>query len=236
MFSIISVTIRKNLKDMYLLFWSIFLPLAVFAGLYFSSDHRSSHLLFGILSISIFFYCCTTNAFSIFAQRKRGVFDLLSITPFSIVKYLVSISLSQTVIAGTVSFLLLIVENFIFDLRLTFIQLVFFLPYFVLASILFTLLGYVISRFPENEGQLSITANLLMFPLLLCSSVFFDLDNLPKAFQSLSLLSPFEWLEKGFESIVSFRFQDYGLSLAVMAVFLVICSVFARKSFAPRRY
>lgn len=67
MFNIIGISLRKDIKDYYLLFWSIFLPIGIFTTLSLLAINVNANLLFGILTLSIFFYCCTTNSFAIFA-------------------------------------------------------------------------------------------------------------------------------------------------------------------------
>ncbi|WP_082394205.1 ABC transporter permease [Bacillus sp. JCM 19034] len=182
MFNIIRISLNKDLKDVYLLFWSICLPLAVLFGLYYFDVHVSTNLLFGLLSISIFFYSCTTNSFSVYAQRKRGVFDLLRITPFSLWKYLSSITISQTIIACFVSAVLLLVEISLFNITMSALGIILFLPLFFVSSAIFTLMGFFISSLPKNEGQLSITTNLVMIPLLLCSSIFLNITEAPNLY------------------------------------------------------
>ncbi|MBS3681839.1 ABC transporter permease [Ornithinibacillus massiliensis] len=231
MFNIIGISLSKDIKDYYLLFWSIFLPIGIFTTLSLLAINVNGNLLFGILTLSIFFYCCTTNSFAIFAQRKRGVYELLTITPFSLWKYLSSITISQTIIACTVSNILLIIENGIFDLTLSVLQILLFLPFFFVGSALFTLIGFCLSSFPKNEGQLSITTNLVMIPLFLCSSVFFNLDNSPKWVQWISWINPVEWLQSGYRSILENHVSIYFLSIAILFAFLLLFLFLSKMTF-----
>lgn len=231
MANIIRISLEKDIKDFYLLFWSIFLPFATLVSLAFFEVNVSENLLFGLITMSIFFYCCTTNSFSIFAQRKRGVFDLLTITPFSLWKYLSSITISQAVIACTVSILLLYSENSIFDLKISALQFVLFIPFFFMGSAVFTLIGFILSSSPKNEGQLSISSNLVMIPFFLCSSIFLKLDNSPMVVQWLSWINPVEWLQNSYRSILASNFPDYLVSVAILFVFLVITLMISTKTF-----
>lgn len=231
MANIIRISLEKDIKDFFLLFWSIFLPFATLVSLAIFEVNVNENILVGLITMSTFFYCCTTNSFSIFAQRKRGVFDLLTITPFSLWKYLSSITISQTVIACTVSFLLLYSENSIFDLKISALQFVLFIPFFFIGSAIFTLMGFILSSFPKNEGQLSISSNLVMIPLFLCSSIFFKLGNSPMVVQWLSWINPVEWLQNGYRSILATNYADYLISVAVLLVFLVITLIISIKTF-----
>lgn len=231
MSNIFRISFKKSVKDVYLLFWSIVMPLAVFLGLAYFDVGVSDSLAFGIIIISIFFYCCTTNAFSILAQRKRGVFDLLRITPFSLFKYLSSITLSQTIIASVVSLILLMVGNVLFEIHLSMIQILLFLPLFVIASEIFALLGFSLSAIPKTEGQLSITTNLVMIPLLLCSNIFFDVHHAPAIVRGLSWINPVEWLQRGFCGILNNNVIAYLVAIVVLLVFLSLFLFLSKKSF-----
>lgn len=234
MFSIIKISLNKSVRDVYLLFWSIFLPLGALFSLAYFKIGMSDNTLLGILTMSIFFYCCTTNSFSIFAQRKRGVFDLLKITPFSQWKYLLSITLSQTIIACTVSTILATIENHMFKMEMTAVQIVLLIPLFFFGSSIFTLLGFFISALPKNEGQLSITSNLIMIPMFLCSSIFLSLSNLPKWIQWISLINPVEWLQSGYKSVQNKFFSAYILSIGILLFFLVVFLFIAKNSFKAK--
>ncbi|MBO1308112.1 ABC transporter permease [Enterococcus sp. 669A] len=231
MSNIITITLRKNLKDFYLLFWSIILPLAVLIGMYYFKVQLSTGILFGILSVALFFYCCTTNSFYIYAQRKRGIFDLLRITPFSLWRYLGAITISQTVVACVVATLLLFVERFLFNLNLTGIQALQFLPLFFLGASIFSLIGFALSAIPKNEGQLSIVSNLVMIPLVVCSPMVFNLETAPALVRWISFINPFARLHQGYLAALSGQAADYWLSLAFLIGLLVISLVLAKRSF-----
>ncbi|MGM0216622.1 ABC transporter permease [Enterococcus sp. AZ109] len=233
MSNIITITLRKNLKDFYLLFWSILLPLAALIGMKYFDVKLSIGILFGILSVALFFYCCTTNSFYIYAQRKRGIFDLLRITPFSLWRYLGAITISQTLVACVVSTILLLVENFLFDLNLTGFQVVLFLPLFFLGAAIFSLLGFALSAIPKNEGQLSIVSNLVLLPMAIFSPLVFHLETAPILVRGISLINPFAWLQNGYLATLSVQPVDYLLSLLLLIMLLVISFIFAKYSFKP---
>lgn len=234
MFNIIHISLKKNIKDTFLLFWSIFLPFIVLIGLsYFNVDARID-TLFGILTISIFFYSCTTNSFSVFAQRKRGVFELLMVTPFPLWKYLTSITLSQTIIACLVSTILSLIENILFKIDMSFTTILLFIPIFFMGSAIFTLLGFYLSSIPKNEGQLSIATNLVMIPLLLCSSIFLNINTAPKWIQYISWVNPVEWLQNGYRAVMNNLFPNYLISIIILLIFLCIFFIISKKSFQIR--
>lgn len=220
---------------MYLLFWSIILPICALFALSYFKMNTSKNSLLGIVTLSIFFYCCTTNAFTIYNQRKRGVFDLLQITPFSIYRYLVSISVSNSIITTTISALLLLLEVIVFNLSYNIYQMLLLIFVFFLTSVLFTLIGFILSAFPKNENQLSITSNVVMIPLFLFSGLFFDLSKSPILFKWISYINPVEAINRCYTSIISSNQPALVLNFFIVSIFVGLFLVIAKKSFEQKK-
>lgn len=231
MSKVLTISLKNNAKDVFLLFWSICLPLAFIIGFHYFDFPATNDSLFGIVTFSIFSQCCITQSFSIFSQRKRGVFELLFVTPFSIWKYLSSIVLSQAFLASVIAVLLLLIEDNLFSIDLTFLEVLSFIPLFFAGAILFNLLGFALSSLPKNESHLSIFTNLTMFGFLLPSSIFWTLDNTPRLVQMLAWINPFEWLQEGYRAIVNQNVTEYTLSFGVILVFSLVCAWIAQRTF-----
>lgn len=231
MFNVMRISLKKNIKDVFVLFWSVFLPLAVIFGFKYFNLSTNNSTLFGILTFSIFSQCCITLSFSILSQRKRGVFELLKITPFSIDKYLISIVFVQALISSCIALALLSIENSLFSIGISFLQGILFIPYFVLGSIMFSLLGFILSSFPKDEAHLSIFTNLAMIILLLPSSLFWSLENAPILIRIMSWINPFEWLQLAYKAISQNDTQLAVISLVILAICTLVFFVIARKTF-----
>ncbi|WP_165211199.1 ABC transporter permease [Streptococcus tangpeifui] len=231
MFNVFTISLKNSLKDIVLLFWSICLPLAFIIGLHYFKVTLGADTLFGIITFSIFCQACITQSFSIFSQRKRGVFELLSVTPFSIWKYLSGIVLSQALLASLIALLLLTIEVKLFSLAITFGKILFFVPLFLTEAVLFSLFSFVLSRFPKDEAHLSTFTNLTMFALLLPSSIFWSLNHAPRFVQAISWINPFEWLQKGYRSILSHEFSAYMTIFGLLAISILLTAWLAQKTF-----
>ena len=125
----------------------------------------------GIIAISVFFYSFMTTAFIALSQRKRGVYNLLHATPMPLWKYIVSISSAWAIIAIILSYIVLLFAIVINQLNFSFNSLFYMTPIILIASLSFVFKLFI-SSLVKNEGQLSMTANVLMIPLLLCSNAF----------------------------------------------------------------
>lgn len=173
MSNVFTISLKNSLRDIVLLFWSICLPLAFIIGFHYFNVTLTADSLFGLITFSIFCQSCITQSFSIFSQRKRGVFELLSVTPFSTWQYLSGIILSQAFLASLIALLLLATEVSLFSITMTFEEMLLVIPLFLIEAVLFSLFGFILSRFPKDEAHLSTFTNLTMFALLLPTQQYF---------------------------------------------------------------
>ncbi|MGT2907223.1 ABC transporter permease [Streptococcus dentiloxodontae] len=231
MSNVFTISLKNSLKDIVLLFWAICLPLAFIIGFRYFKVALSADSLFGIVTFSIFCQACITQSFSIFSQRKRGVFELLSVTPFSIWKYLSGIVLSQAFLASFIALLLLIIEGSLFPIGITFLEAMSFIPLFLAEAVLFSTFSFILSRFLKDEAHLSTFTNLVMFALLLPSSIFWSLNHAPRLVQTISWINPFEWLQKGYRTILAHDIANYLLILGLLAVSAFLAAWLVQKTF-----
>lgn len=68
-------------------------------GDFIKSPDYPEHILTGMMAVSVLFYALTTTSFTILTQRRRGVYNLLRVTPMPLWKYVCSISGAWTIIS-----------------------------------------------------------------------------------------------------------------------------------------
>lgn len=88
--TIFKLTLKSAGRDPFLFFWSILLPLggSIGLGMLIKTPEYAQHILTGMMAVSILFYSFMTTAYSILTQRRRGVYNLLRITPMPLWKYI----------------------------------------------------------------------------------------------------------------------------------------------------
>lgn len=99
--TIFRLTIKSAIRDLYLLIWSLLIPLGgiIFTKLFIKDQIYTKHISIGMVVASIIFYAFSTIAYIIMAQRKRGVYSLLKITSMKLWEYVCSLSSAWTLIS-----------------------------------------------------------------------------------------------------------------------------------------
>ncbi|MCY9549153.1 ABC transporter permease [Lysinibacillus xylanilyticus] len=225
------LNLKSSIKDMYLLFWSILMPFAAIIALRIFLPSYAGDYVEGIIAVSVFFYSFMTTAFIALSQRKRGVYNLLHATPMPLWKYIISISSSWAIVAIILSYIVLLFAIVINQLNFSFKILLYMTPIILIASLSFVFFSFFISSLVKNEGHLSMTANVLMIPMLLCSNAFFTLEKAPNLIQYISIVNPFEWFLNGIKSAFLNNFSIWGESLLLLLGCLAMTLIISLKTF-----
>ncbi|KMY31926.1 hypothetical protein ACZ11_07020 [Lysinibacillus xylanilyticus] len=225
------LNLKSSIKDMYLLFWSILMPFAAIIALRIFLPSYAGDYVEGIIAVSVFFYSFMTTAFIALSQRKRGVYNLLHATPMPLWKYIISISSSWAIVAIILSYIVLLFAIVINQLNFSFKILLYMTPIILIASLSFVFFSFFISSLVKNEGHLSMTANVLMIPMLLCSNAFFTMEKAPNLIQYISIVNPFEWFLNGIKSAFLNNFSIWGESLLFLLGCLAVTLIISLKTF-----
>ncbi|MFF2797529.1 ABC transporter permease [Lysinibacillus xylanilyticus] len=225
------LNLKSSIKDMYLLFWSILMPFAAIIALRIFLPSYAVNYVEGIIAVSVFFYSFMTTAFIALSQRKRGVYNLLHATPLPLWKYIISISSSWAIVAIILSYIVLLFAIVINQLNFSFKILLYMTPIILIASLSFVFFSFFISSLVKNEGHLSMTANVLMIPMLLCSNAFFTMEKAPNLIQYISRVNPFEWFLNGIKSAFLNNFSIWGESLLLLLGCLAVTLIISLKTF-----
>ena len=112
--------LKSAAQDIYLLFWSILLPLGLLIGLglYFNTPEYRTHLLTGVIGTSVIFWAMETTVFHILRQRNRGVYKLLKITPMKISSFIIALTFAWTVVSLAVATIILLAGVLFFGIQI----------------------------------------------------------------------------------------------------------------------
>jgi len=225
------LNLKSSIKDMYLLFWSILMPFAAIIALRLFLPSYAENYVEGIIAMSVFFYSFLTTAFIALSHRKRGVYNLLHATPMPLWKYIISISSSWAIVAIILSYIVLFFSIVINHLDFSFNIFLYMTPIILIASLSFVFLSFFISSLVKNEGHLSMFANVLMIPMLLCSNAFFTMEKAPNFIRYISLVNPFEWFLNGIKAAFINNFSTWGESLLLLIGCLALTLIISLKTF-----
>lgn len=194
--TIFKMTVKSALRDPYLLFWSILMPLAgmFVLGLLVKTPGYSHRILISMMAVSIMFYSLVTTAFSILAQRRRGVYHLLRATPMPLGAYVFSVSSAWAAVAMVCGMIILAAGMLSFRVSFTPVSLLLMLAALFIADLGYVMFSFVLASISKTEGHVSMLTNIVTLPMIFLSDTFYPLDRAPKIVAALSRINPFQWL------------------------------------------
>ncbi|MEA2595311.1 MAG: type transport system permease protein [Thermomicrobiales bacterium] len=125
--------------------------------------------------------------------RERGILRRIKVTPFPLSSFILARIASQLVVAYAQAIILIGMARLLFGLHLRGNILVIAVT-ILLGALAFLAIGFAISGFARNAETAASYANLITFPMLFLSGVFFDLDNVPAWIQPITRVLPLRYL------------------------------------------
>jgi len=231
--TVFSLSLRSAAREPFLLFWSIIMPIAgtIGLGMLIHQPGYNLQITTGMMAMGILFYAFTTTVFSVLAQRKRGVYKLLRVTPMPLWRYILSVSSAWILISLLCAGLVLAVGSIVFDFSPSIQSLIMMGMVCVLGAGGYVFFSFFISGLCKTEAQASIATNLITLPFLLCSSAFYSLDGAPKWVQLISSFNPFQWFISGLRTGFLMDVTGWLASIAVLLLILIITLFLAVRSF-----
>lgn len=231
--TIFNLSLKSAAREPFLLFWSILMPMAgtLILGFLVGNPDYAISITTGMMAMGILFYAFTTTVFSLLGQRRRGVYQLLKVTPMPLSRYIISVSGAWTLVSLICAMLVLMVSGVFFHLDLSVISIVKMGTVSVLGAMGYVFFSFFISGLCHTEAQTSIATNLIAMPLLLGSDAFYSLTSAPAWIKMMIMLNPFQWLLNGLRSGFSGHNQDWVISLVALLIFLGITLFLAVGSF-----
>jgi ABC-2 type transport system permease protein len=96
--------------------------------------------------------------------------------------------------------------------------------FLVLTAVTFSLLGFIIGLWADGFEKLQIVPLLVITPLTFLGGCFYSINVLPPFWRTVTLFNPVLYLISGFRwAFIGFADVQVGISLAMTAVFLVLC-------------
>lgn len=181
-----------------------------------------AYIVPGLVMLSVLGESVSNASFGIYMPRFSGtIYEILSapISPIEIVLGYVGAATTKSIILGTI--ILATAKIFVnYHVAHPLIMLAFL----VLTSMTFSLLGFIIGVWADGFEKLQIVPLLVITPLTFLGGSFYSIKMLPPLWQKITLFNPVVYLVSGFRWAF-FEVSDVsvGLSLAMTALFLLIC-------------
>ena len=132
----------------------------------------------GILAMSLMNSGVIGLATAFVTYRERGILRRIRVTPFPLTSFILARVLSQLLIAGLQAVILIGMAWAFFGLHLRGNPLVMLLA-IVVGALAFLAIGFAISGIAPNAETAASYANLVTFPMLFLSGIFFSMENAP---------------------------------------------------------
>lgn len=167
------------------------------------STHNLSYLDYlvpGILALSIMQLGIFSISFAFVSMKSTGALRRLHVTPTNPLAFIFGQSMARLLISIMQVGLLVAISAIIFKVQFVGNILAIF-ALAILGTIVFLAFGFAIAGWAKDENQAAPVANLISFPMLFLSGVFFPTDGLPTWLQKIVGLLPLTYLADAMRSV-----------------------------------
>ncbi len=199
------------------------------------STHNLSYLDYlvpGILALSIMQLGIFSISFAFVSFKSTGALRRLHVTPTNPLAFIFGQSMARLLIAIMQVGLLVAISAVIFKVQFVGNILAIF-ALAILGTIVFLAFGFAIAGWAKDENQAAPVANLVSFPMLFLSGVFFPRDGLPVWLQKVTGILPLTYLADAMRSVSTqgatlwqVRGDILGLLIWGILMFIVAVKVF----------
>jgi ABC-2 type transport system permease protein len=184
----------------------------------------------GILAMSLMNSGVIGLATAFVTYRERGILRRIRVTPFPLTSFILARVLSQLLIAGLQAVILIGMAWVFFGLHLRGNPLV-MLVAIAVGALAFLAIGFAISGIAPNAETAASYANLVTFPMLFLSGIFFSMENAPAWLRPITHILPLTYLVDALREPMTF---GNGLSaiwtdlLALLLTFAIAMAIAVR--------
>ena len=185
----------------------------------------------GILAMSVMF-SGLFGVIPLIEWREKKVLKRLGVTPLSRTTMIFSMLFFRMVLAVIQAAVLIAVAYFMFDVKILGNWFTLF-GLLMLGTLVFIGIGYVVAaRVKTVEGATPII-NLITFPMMFLSGIFFPIDMMPDFIRPIITALPLTYLADGFRQVMvqSPPLYSMPVDIIVLAAWLVVCMIISIKFF-----
>jgi ABC-2 type transport system permease protein len=176
----------------------------------------------GLIMLTLLGQSIANASFGIYFPRFTGtIYELLSapVSYFEMVLGYVGAAATKSIVLGLI---ILATAGFFVPLRIE--HPLWMVSFLVLTAVTFSLLGFIIGLWADGFEKLQIVPLLVITPLTFLGGCFYSINVLPPFWRTVTLFNPVLYLISGFRwAFIGFADVHVGISLAMTAVFLVLC-------------
>ena len=177
----------------------------------------------GILGMNMMFSCLFGVGYVIVRYRKNGVLKRLQATPLSALEFLLAQVVSRLFIVLLVSIGIYVACDLMFDFYMVGSYLTLFLVA-VLGAFSMIALGLMIASRSRSEELTGGLLNLVSWPMMMLSSVWFSMEGSSQFMQNVAQIFPLTHLVGGARAVMTegAALSDLGYSIGLLCVMTII--------------
>jgi len=189
-------------------------------------------LLPGILAMSLMQLGLFATAPALVQLREQQVLRRIGATPLPRITLLAAQVLHRLTIGAVQTFLILVIGTLVFKVNIVG-DLWLLLGFVLLGALMFVALGYLISGLARTQDSVTGITQLLNFPMMFLSGVFFPVELVPRWIRPVVSLLPLTYLADALRQIMVGAAPAYGLPVdfAILGGWLLACSLLAVRFF-----
>ena len=186
----------------------------------------------GILAMSIMNSGVIGLSTAFTSFREKGILRRIKVTPFALWKFILARIVASMLVILATSAILIGMAALVwgFELRGNWLL---SLLVIVIGSLTFLSIGYAISSFARNTEAAASYANLVTFPMLFLSGVFFPVSSMPDWLQPVLNVLPLKYLVDALRQPMMYGrgMGDVWLDLLALLAVFAVCMAFAIRFF-----
>jgi len=196
------------------------------------SQRYLDFLLPGLLALFVMQLAVGGSGFNLVEYRRKGILRRLFVTPLRPRDFIFAISTSRMLLCLMQMTVILLIAVWLMDI-------IILGDYFslyvviVVGTTIFLCLGFFLGSLASSQQSIQALGNLVIFPQMLLSGIFYPLDALPGLIQPLAQALPLTFVATGLRDIATDGASLLGIwpELLGMAVWLVIAFGLATRFF-----
>ena len=164
--------------------------------------------------------------------RERGILRRMRLTPFPLPNFLLARILSQVVVAFAQTLILIGLAAALFDYRPSG-NLIVVMVAILVTSLAFLAMGFAVSAVARTTESAAGISNLIVFPMLFLSGVFFETDSTPEWLQPITNLLPLRFAVEALRQPMTngAGFDEIWQELLALGIFFTLSILFAVRFF-----
>lgn len=197
-----------------------------------ASMHNFDYVFTGLLAFSLMSMGVFGLANAMPTEKQKGAYRRLRAAPFTAGQLIIANAIHYLTTALVSAVMMLIVGVLVYKLNISWNWLI-FLPFILLSAIMMVGFGLLVGSWAKNENQSAPLSNLVSFPMMFLSGVFFPSFMFPDWLKTISQFVPMTPVVEGFRMIMSERvgFMTVLPQFGLVAMWTVIIYVAAIKLF-----